>query len=67
MQADAAGAEDVRNHTPPVVAEDDHIARTDIDAAVAVDADTGQDIPARSLVVQRQAGAGSPGCSMVRT
>lgn len=45
--------------------EDDHIGQTHSDAVV--DADTDQDIPARSLVAQRQAAAGSPGCSMVRT
>lgn len=62
----AAGAVgDVHNHTLPAVVEDDHIGQTHSDAVV--DADTDQHIPARSLVVQRQAGAGSPGCSMVRT
>lgn len=75
--ADAAG--DVHNHTLPAAEEDtanqtqtaeagdDCIAQTDRDIDAVADADTDQGSPARDLVVQHQAGADSPDCSMVRT
>lgn len=60
--------EDTEIQTQTAAAEDDCIARKgqgiDAAAVAVVDADTDQGSPAHSLVVRRQAGAGTPDCSI---